>query len=122
MVGEGNNGASHLDKSVTGVYIGNVGKLEVGNVQEPGKLHAVGAGLVEHDDEFRVGQHGAGRMALQKVVHILGDARAKSAILSDSLPEREQEVGAVFMLEQQIDFINNNEGIFALCPVLRDAV
>jgi hypothetical protein len=60
----------------------------------------VGAGLIKHNDKLTVSQHSAGRMALQEIVHVLRNARTKSAILSDTLPEREQEVGAVLMQEQ----------------------
>ena len=35
-------------------------------------------------------------------VHILGQARTAGAVLPDPLPEGEQEVGAVLMLEQQV--------------------
>ena len=61
-------------------------------------------------------------MALQEVVHILRNAGRISTVLAHSLPKREQEVGTVFVLEQEIDFVNEDEGIFALCTILCNAV
>lgn len=122
LVGEGHQGATHFDQAVARVHVGNIAELQVGNVQELGQLHAIGAGLVEHDNEFAVGQHAPGRMALQKIVHVLGDPGAERAVLTHSLPEGKQEVGAVFMLKEQVDFINNNEGVFSFGSVLGDAV
>jgi len=122
LVGKGYQGAAHLDKAVFCIHVGDVGKLKVGNVQKLGKLNPVGAGLVEHNDKLRVCQHSAGCMALQEIVHILRDTGTKSAILSDTLPERKQEAGTVFMLEQEIDLINDDKGVFAFSPVLCDAV
>ena len=45
-------------------------------------------------------------MGLQKVVDILRQPRAAGPIFAHPLPEREQEIRAVFVLEQQIDFVN----------------
>ncbi len=99
LVGKGHERTAHPNQPVPRVHVGDVGKLEVGNVQQLGKLYPVGAGLIEHDNKLTVGQHGTRRVALQKIVHILRDARTKSAILPNTLPEREQKVGAVLMLE-----------------------
>ena len=41
-------------------------------------------------------------MGLEQVLDILADPRAASLILSHTLPEGEQEIGAVLMLEQQV--------------------
>ena len=70
--------------------------------EQAGQLCPVCARLVEHDQEFAVGQHGAGRMGLEQVVHILGQAGAAGPVLPYPLPEGEEEVGAVLMLEQQV--------------------
>ena len=66
-----------------------------------GQLRPIRARLVEHDQEFAVGQHGAGRVGLKQVVHILRDARGISAVLSYTLPKGEQEVCTVLVLEQK---------------------
>ncbi|MNP66371.1 hypothetical protein D3C76_1620780 [compost metagenome] len=47
---------------------------------------------------------------------------AKSAILSDTLPEREQKVGTIFVLEQKVDFINKNKRILASGAILRNPI
>jgi hypothetical protein len=41
-------------------------------------------------------------MGLEQVVHILGQAGAAGPVLPYPLPEGEEEVGAVLMLEQQV--------------------
>lgn len=58
-------------------------------------------------------------MGLQQILDILADPRAASLILSHTLPEGEQEIGAVLMLEQQIDLINIDPGV-ALQPTVAD--
>ena len=45
--------------------------MVVRDAQKFGKLHAVGAGLIEHDEKLAVRQHGARRMGLEQVVHVL---------------------------------------------------
>ena len=46
-------------------------KLVVGDVQQPCQFLPVGAGLVQHDEEFAVGQHGTGGVGLEEIVHVL---------------------------------------------------
>lgn len=72
IVHEGHNGAAALDETPSKVHIGDVGELVVGDVQQPGQFQPVSAGLVEHDQEFTIGQHGPGRVGLEQIVHILG--------------------------------------------------
>ena len=96
------NGAATLDEAAPEFHIGDVGELVVGDIQQPGQLQPVGAGLVEHDQEFTVGQHGSGCVGLEQIVHILGQAGAAGPVLPYPLPEGEEEVGAVLMLEQQV--------------------
>lgn len=101
VLGEGvhewNDGTATLDKSPAKVHIGDVGELVVRDVQQPGQLQPVGAGLVEHDQEFTVGQHGLGRVGLEQIVHILGQAGTAGTVLPDPLPKGKQEVGAVLI-------------------------
>ena len=61
-------------------------------------------------------------MGLQQIVDILRQARAAGPIFAHPLPEREQEIGAVLVLEQQIDFINIKPCILAKLAVADDAV
>ena len=42
--------------------------MVITDIEEFCKLHAVGAGLIEHDEELAVRQHGARRMGLEEVV------------------------------------------------------
>ena len=64
--------------------------------EEFGKLHAVGAGLIEHDEKLAVGKHGSRRMGLQKVLHVLRQPGATASVLSDPFPKRKEEICAVF--------------------------
>ena len=61
-------------------------------------------------------------MALQEVVHVLRDARAVRPVLTHTLPEGKEEVRTVLVLEQQINFINENKRVPAFRPVLGNAV
>ena len=61
-------------------------------------------------------------MALQKVVHILRNTRSISAVFTHTLPKGKKEVSGILVLEQQINLINEDEGISAFRPVLRNAV
>ncbi len=57
-----------------------------------------------------------------KVVHILRNAGGISTVLSYTLPKSKQEVCGVFVLEQEVDFINEDESLLTLCTVLCDSV
>ena len=61
-------------------------------------------------------------MGLEQIVHILRDTGRISAVLTDTLPKSEQEVGTLFVLEKQINLINEDESVFAFGSVLRNAV
>ena len=58
-------------------------------------------------------------MRLEQVFDILADPRSASLILSHTLPEGEQEIGTVLMLEQQIDLVDIDPGV-ALQPAVTD--
>lgn len=102
MVHKGHDGAAALDEPPAKVHIGDVGKLVVRDIEQSSQLRPVRARLVEHDQEFAVGQHGAGRVGLEQIVHSLGQAGAAGPVLPYPLPEGEEEVGAVLMLKQQV--------------------
>ena len=61
-------------------------------------------------------------MALQKVVHILCNAGGISAVLSYTLPKRKQEVCRILVLEQEVDFINEDKGLLTFSTVLCNTV
>jgi len=50
-------------------------------------------------------------------LHILRQPSYAGTVLSDTFPEGEQEVGAVLMLEQQVDLVDVDPGVFAQLPV-----
>ena len=61
-------------------------------------------------------------MALQKVVHILCNTRSISTVFTHTLPKGKKEVSGILVLEQQINLINEDEGVSAFRPVLCNAV
>ena len=102
MIHKGDDGTAALDEPPPKVHVGDVGELFIRDIQQTGQLHPVGAGLIEHDQEFAVGQHGPGGVGLEQIIHVLGQAGAAGPVLPHTFPEGEEEVGAVLMLEQQV--------------------
>ena len=84
-----------LEKPLSCADIRDIAELKVGDIKELGKLDTVCGRLVEHNDKLAVGKHCPCRVALQKVVHILRNARAVRTVLSYSFPERKEEVCGV---------------------------
>ena len=80
--------------------IRDIAHLQIGDIKELGKLDTVCGCLVEHDDKLAVGKHRPRRVALQEVVHILGDTRTVRPVLSHTLPEGKEEVGGILMLKK----------------------
>lgn len=111
-----------FQESTPEIHIGDVGELVVRNVEELGQFQPIRPRLVQHEEEFRVGKHGSCRMALEQIGHILGDTHAAGVILSHPLPEGEQEVCAVFVLEEKVDFIGIHPSPSALGTVADDPV
>ena len=122
FIGKRNKAGTDLDQSVSCVHIGNIGELGVRDVQQFRKLQSVRRCLIEHHNKLGVCQHRSCRVGLKQVVHILRDAGGISTVLSHTLPKGEQEVCAVLVLEQKVDFIDEDEGVLALGSVLRNTV
>ena len=62
-------------------------------------------------------------MALQKVIHILRDARRIGSVLSYTLPKGKEEVCTVFVLEKQVNLINKDIGVsflFSAAPYRKE--
>ena len=114
--------AADFEQALSCTDIRDIAHLKVGDVKELGKLKPVGGRLVEHNDKLRVCKHCPRRMALQQVVHILGNTRTVRPVFTHTLPEGKEEVCRVFVLKEQIDFINENKGIPAFGSVLRNTV
>ena len=110
------------DQAVARRRIGYGRQLFRGYAQQVGQgVPGVGR-LIEQDQQLGVGQHGLGPVALEHIVHILGDARVAGVIFPGPLPLGEQELGAMFAHEQQIEFVDEHIGKPLLRRVLQDAV
>ena len=106
MIHKWHDGAAALEKSMPKIYARNVGKLVVRNIEQPRQLDSVRTRLIEHEQKLAVRQHRSGGMGLQQVVDVLRQPRAAGTVFAHPLPEREQEIGAVLVLKQQVDFVN----------------
>ena len=106
MIHERHNGAAALEKPVSKIYARNIRKLIVRNIEQPRQLDPVRTRLIEHEQKLAVRQHRSGSMGLQKVVDILRQPRAAGPIFAHPLPECEQEIGAVLVLKQQVNFVD----------------
>lgn len=106
MIHERHDGAAALEKPVSKIHARNVGKLVVRNIEQPRQLDPVRTRLIEHEQEFAVRQHRSGSMGLQKVVDVLRQPCAAGPVFAHPLPEGKQEIGAVLVLKQQVDFVN----------------
>ena len=100
-VGKGYQIPGAANQSAARRHIGDVPQLGVRDVQQFGQFRPIGGALVEHDQEFRVGQHQAGRIGAQQFVYILRHAGDQTVVLADALPEFVEEIGAVLVPEQE---------------------
>ena len=102
MIHKWHDGAAALEKSMPKIYARNVGKLVVRNIEQPRQLDSVRTRLIEHQKKFAVCKHCAGGMGLQQIIDVLRQPRAAGPVFAHPLPEREQEICAIFVLEQQV--------------------
>ena len=100
-IGEWNNVARAANQPAACGDVGDVAKLVVGDVQQLCQFRAVGGALVQHHEKFRVGQHQAGGVGAQQLVHILRQPGHKTVVLADALPQLVEEIGAVLVAEQK---------------------
>ena len=106
MIYEWHDGAAALEKPVSKIYARNIRKLIVRNIEQPRQLDSVRTRLIEHQKKFAVCKHCSGGMGLQQIIDVLRQPRAAGTVFAHPLPEREQEIGAVLVLKQQVDFVN----------------
>ena len=100
-IGEWNNIARAPNQPAACRDIGDVAKLVIGDVQQLGQLLAVGGALVQHDQKFRVGQHQAGGVRAQQLVHILRQPGHKTVVFADAFPQLVEKVCTVLLAEQK---------------------
>ena len=121
-VHEGDDVPAAQDKPIAGGRIGYGGKLLRGYAQQM-RQSVPGIGrLIEQDQQLGVGQHGLCPVALEHIVHVLGDARVAGVVFPGPLPLGEQKLGTVFAHEQQIELVDEHIGEPLLGRVLQDAV
>lgn len=114
--------AADFEQALSCTDIRDIAHLKVGDIKELGKLNPVGRRLVEHNNKLGVCKHCPRCMALQEVIYILSDTRTVRTVLTHTLPKGKKEVCRVFVLEQQINFINEDKGISAFRSVLCDTI
>ena len=122
MIHERHDGAAALEKPVSKIYARNIRKLIVRNIEQPRQLDSVRTRLIEHEQKLAVRQHRSGSMGLQQIVDVLRQPRSAGPIFAHPLPEGKQEIRAVFMLEQQVNFVDIEPCVFAEFSVSDDAV
>ena len=122
LIGKRNKRTADLDKSVPRFNIGDIGHLQIGDIEQFCKFNSVSRSLIEHIDKLRVGKHRSCGMALLEVIHVLRDTRCKCTVFSYSFPKGKEEVCGIFVLEKQVNLINEDKGVLAFRSVLRDSV
>lgn len=122
LIDKRHKGAADFEQALSCTDIRDIAHLKVGDVKELGKLKPVGGRLVEHNNKLGVCKHCPRCMALQEVIYILSDTRTVRTVLTHTLPKGKKEVCRVFVLEQQINFINEDKGISAFRSVLCDTI
>ena len=100
-IGEWNNVARAANQPAACRDIGDVAKLVVGDVQQFRQFRAVGGALVQHYQKLRVGQHQAGGVRAQQLVHILRQPGHKTVVFADAFPQLIKEISAVLIAEQK---------------------
>lgn len=121
-VHEGDDVSAAKDQAVARWRVGHGGQLLRRNAQQVRQGVPGVGGLVEQDQQLGVGQHGLGSVTLEHIVHILGDARVAGVVFPGPLPLGEQELGAVFAHEQQIELVDEQIGEPLLRCVFQDAI
>ena len=81
--------------------IRHIAKLVIRDVQQLRQFLAVGCALVQHNQKLRVGQHQAGGVGAQQLVHILRQPGHKSVVLADAFPQLVEKIRAVLVAEQK---------------------
>lgn len=97
--------------------MGDIGQLVGRDVELLGQDLTVPACLVQHVDEVAVFEDILDLPGGKQVFDILGDARRNAAPLSESLPDLDRVGGGLFLLEQQMEFIDVITGASAFRPV-----
>ena len=97
--------------------MGDIGQLVGRDVELLGQDLPVSACLVQHVDEVAVFKDVFDFPGRQQVLDVLGDARGDTAPLPESLPDLHGVSGGLFLLEQQMEFIDVVAGASAFRPV-----
>src|SRR5699024_9137786 len=111
LIDKRDKGAAYFQKPLTCAHIRDIAHLQVGDIQELGKLQSVRGRLIEHNDKLTIGKHRPCCVALEQVVHILGNARTVRPVFTHTLPEGKKEVCRVFVLKQQINLVNEDKSV-----------
>lgn len=105
LIGERHNRAADPQEAVPSLGPGDVAHLRLGNVQQPGKLRPVRRRLIQQDQKLTVGKHEPGRVGPQTFLHVLRRSSHGRSVFPKPLPAFVEELGAVVILEKQVDFV-----------------
>ena len=75
-----------------------------------------------HHYKLRVGEDGARRAVVEKILHVLRDARGEGVALAEAPPCGVEEHTAVRIVIHHMELIEINMGAPAVLPILRHAV
>ena len=104
-IGEWNNVARAANQPAACRDVGHIAQLVVGNVQQLRQFRAVCGALVQHYQKLRVGQHQAGGVGAQQLIHILRQPGHKSVVLADAFPQLVEKIRAVLVAEQNVKLL-----------------
>ena len=116
-VDKGHQGAAVFNEAGPSFHIGDVVHLLIGDVQESAQLFPVRCRLIQHDNEFGVGKHGAGLNGIQQVLHILGDGSGEGVALSELPPCGVEEGRGELIFKHHMEFVDEYMGPLAFFPV-----
>lgn len=122
IVDERHKRTADLYKPVSGFHVRDIRHLKVGDTHQFGKLFSVRCRLIQHHNQFRVGKHGSCRVRLEQIFYVLRNTRNERTVFTNTLPKRKEEVCRILVLEQQIDFVEEDIRLAPFRFVRRNAV
>lgn len=117
VISERNDDITVEEKSFTFTTVGYIGELTTGDGQRLSENLSVTGSLIEHVDKIRVFKYVLNFAGSQKVLYILGYTGRDAAPFSKSLPDLDGVGCCLFLLEQEVKFVNIEPGVFVRVTV-----